>query len=152
MRVEMDHVWRTYRVGDEEVVALRDANVATGIATLATLTPAALAASLISAFFAFGGWWDLGRMGEEVESPRRTMPRALVGGLALVTAMYALVSVAYMLGTSGPVSGEPGPGSARSHRLSLVGDGSRGCCRQPGRGSPGITARVCCDGARRHLP
>jgi ABC-type lipoprotein export system ATPase subunit len=28
MRVEMDHVWRTYRVGDEEVVALRDANVA----------------------------------------------------------------------------------------------------------------------------
>jgi len=28
MRVEMDHVWRTYRVGDEEVVALRDATVA----------------------------------------------------------------------------------------------------------------------------
>src|ERR1700681_622083 len=27
MRVEMDHVWRTYRVGDEEVVALRDASV-----------------------------------------------------------------------------------------------------------------------------
>jgi len=69
------------------------------------LTAGALAASLIAAFFAFGGWWDLGRMGEEVESPRTTMPRALVGGLALVTAMYALVSVAYMLGASGPVSG-----------------------------------------------
>jgi ABC-type lipoprotein export system ATPase subunit len=27
MRVELDHVWRTYRVGDEEVVALRDASV-----------------------------------------------------------------------------------------------------------------------------
>jgi putative ABC transport system ATP-binding protein len=27
MKVEMDHVWRTYRVGDEEVVALRDATV-----------------------------------------------------------------------------------------------------------------------------
>jgi putative ABC transport system ATP-binding protein len=27
MRVEMDHVWRTYRVGDEEVLALRDATV-----------------------------------------------------------------------------------------------------------------------------
>jgi APA family basic amino acid/polyamine antiporter len=69
------------------------------------LTSSGLAASLVAAFFAFGGWWDLGRMGEEVESPRRTMPRALVGGLALVSAMYALVSVAYMLGTSGPVSG-----------------------------------------------
>lgn len=28
MRVELDHVWRTYHVGDEEVVALRDASVA----------------------------------------------------------------------------------------------------------------------------
>src|ERR1700737_4768312 len=27
MRLEMEHVWRTYRVGDEEVVALRDASV-----------------------------------------------------------------------------------------------------------------------------
>jgi len=27
MRLEMDHVWRSYRVGDEEVVALRDATV-----------------------------------------------------------------------------------------------------------------------------
>jgi putative ABC transport system ATP-binding protein len=28
MRVEMDHVWRTYRVAEEDVVALRDASVA----------------------------------------------------------------------------------------------------------------------------
>jgi putative ABC transport system ATP-binding protein len=28
MRVELDHVWRTYHVGEEEVVALRDATVA----------------------------------------------------------------------------------------------------------------------------
>jgi APA family basic amino acid/polyamine antiporter len=77
----------------------------TPVATPTVLTPATLAASLIAAFFAFGGWWDLGKMSEEVESPRRTMPRALVGGLALVTAMYALVSVAYTLGASGPVPG-----------------------------------------------
>ena len=75
----------------------------TAAATPTVLTPAALAASLIAAFFAFGGWWDLGRMGEEVESPRRTMPRALAGGLAIVTAMYALVSVALRLGASGPM-------------------------------------------------
>ncbi len=65
----------------------------------------ALAASVIAAFFAFGGWWELGRMSGEVESPRRTMPRALVGGLALVTAIYAMVSVAYVLGTSGSIAG-----------------------------------------------
>src|SRR5438876_9223457 len=27
MRVELDHVWRTYRVGEDEVVALHDASV-----------------------------------------------------------------------------------------------------------------------------
>ncbi len=84
---------------------LGNADVADFVAAPAAVTPSALAASLIAAFFAFGGWWDLGRMGEEVETPRRTMPRALVGGLALVTAMYALVSLAYVLGTSGPAPG-----------------------------------------------
>ncbi len=68
------------------------------------LSPQALAASIVAAFFAFGGWWDLGRMSEEVESPRHTMPRALVGGVALVTAIYALVSLAYELGTTSPVA------------------------------------------------
>jgi APA family basic amino acid/polyamine antiporter len=87
------------------LVRLGEGGVASQAVQSMPLTSGALASSLIAAFFAFGGWWDLGRMGEEVESPRKTMPRALVGGLALVTTMYALVSVAYMLGTSGPVSG-----------------------------------------------
>ena len=66
----------------------------------------ALAASFIAAFFAFGGWWEFGRMAEEVASPRRTMPRALVGGIALVTSIYTLASVAYMLGASEPMPAE----------------------------------------------
>jgi basic amino acid/polyamine antiporter, APA family len=65
----------------------------------------ALAASVIAAFFAFGGWWELGRMSEEVESPRRTMPRALIGGLVLVTAIYASVSIAYVLSAPGRIEG-----------------------------------------------
>ncbi|MQA31263.1 MAG: amino acid permease, partial [Luteitalea sp.] len=65
----------------------------------------AFATSLIAAFFAFGGWWELGRMSEEVESPQRTMPRALIGGLVLVTAIYAAVSVAYALSAPARVGG-----------------------------------------------
>jgi len=68
-------------------------------AAAADLSSSALAASLIAAFFAFGGWWDFGRMAEEVTSPRQTMPKALLGGLGLVTTMYALVTVAYMIGS-----------------------------------------------------
>ena len=86
---------------------LRVGDLGSGGAAVTTVSPSAtaLSASLIAAFFAFGGWWDLGRMGEEVESPETTMPRALIGGLALVTTMYALVSVAYMIGTSGLAPG-----------------------------------------------
>lgn len=70
-----------------------------------TIGPEALAASIIAAFFAFGGWWEVGRMSEEVTSPRRTMPRALLGGVALVTVMYALVTIAFVLGASASVAG-----------------------------------------------
>lgn len=69
------------------------------------LGPEALAPSIIAAFFAFGGWWEVGRMSEEVNSPRRTMPRALLGGVALVTAMYALVTIAFVLAKPASVAG-----------------------------------------------
>lgn len=63
-----------------------------------------IAAAIISAFFAFGGWWELGRMSGEVRDPRRTMPRALLAGVALVTAIYALVSIAFVLVVPGGMS------------------------------------------------
>jgi APA family basic amino acid/polyamine antiporter len=55
-----------------------------------------VAPAIIAAFFAFGGWWDLGKMSEDVVDPRRTMPKALVGGVALVALIYALVTMAFM--------------------------------------------------------
>ena len=55
-----------------------------------------LAGALMGAFFAFGGWWDLGKMSEEVVEPRRTLPIALVGGIIVVTLVYAGLSVAFM--------------------------------------------------------
>jgi APA family basic amino acid/polyamine antiporter len=56
----------------------------------------ALAGALMGAFFAFGGWWDLGKMSEEIVDPRRTLPVALVGGVVVVTLVYAGLSVAFM--------------------------------------------------------
>ncbi|MGH9371990.1 MAG: APC family permease, partial [Vicinamibacterales bacterium] len=88
-----------FRVGS---AASAESNVASGSGAIGI---EALAASVIAAFFAFGGWWELGRMSEEVASPRRTMPRALIGGLALVTAIYASVSIAYVLSAPGRIEG-----------------------------------------------
>lgn len=57
----------------------------------------ALAGAVIASFFAFGGWWDLGRMSEEVEMPSTTMPIALIGGVLIVTAIYALVTLTFVM-------------------------------------------------------
>lgn len=84
---------------------VRTSTIAVHVEFASRLTMQALASSLIAAFFAFGGWWEFGRMSEDVESPRRTMPRALIGGIAIVTAIYALASVAYTIVSKGLMVG-----------------------------------------------
>jgi APA family basic amino acid/polyamine antiporter len=57
--------------------------------------PAALAGGFVSAFFALAGWWDLTKLAGEVREPARTLPRALVGGVGIVTGLYVLTSAVF---------------------------------------------------------
>jgi APA family basic amino acid/polyamine antiporter len=52
----------------------------------------ALAIGMMSGFFSFGGWWDVSKAAGEVQDPERTMPRAMVLGVAIVTIAFMLVS------------------------------------------------------------
>lgn len=56
----------------------------------------ALAGALVSAFFSFGGWWELAKLGGEIRDPRRTLPRALALGVATVTLLYVAVSAVFL--------------------------------------------------------
>ncbi len=56
----------------------------------------ALAGAFVSAFFAFGGWWEAAKLSGEVREPERTMPRALALGVAIVTVTYVLTSAAFL--------------------------------------------------------
>jgi basic amino acid/polyamine antiporter, APA family len=56
----------------------------------------AIAGAAISAFFCFGGWWEAGKIAGEVRDPRRTLPIAFTGGVLVVTAVYLLVSFAFV--------------------------------------------------------
>jgi basic amino acid/polyamine antiporter, APA family len=56
----------------------------------------ALAGGLILAFISFAGWWDASKIAGEVRDPERTMPRALVLGVSLVTIVYIAVSVVFL--------------------------------------------------------
>jgi len=56
----------------------------------------ALAAGVVGAFFSFGGWWDLTKLAGEVRNPEKTLPRALVFGVSILTVVYILTSAAFM--------------------------------------------------------
>jgi APA family basic amino acid/polyamine antiporter len=58
--------------------------------------PQAMAGGLIGAFIAIAGWWDASKLAGEVRDPERTMPRALLLGLSIVTALYIAVSLAFL--------------------------------------------------------
>jgi amino acid transporter len=64
----------------------------TGMGTGAIFS--ALLATLAAALWAYDGWEDLNLVGSEVENPEKNFPRALVGGVGFVAAIYLLFSAA----------------------------------------------------------
>jgi APA family basic amino acid/polyamine antiporter len=79
-----------------------------GHATFANLLPLAarragsdpvldgIAGATISAFFCFGGWWEAGKIAGEVRNPSRNLSVAFTGGVLIVTAIYMLLSLAFV--------------------------------------------------------
>jgi APA family basic amino acid/polyamine antiporter len=56
----------------------------------------AIAGASISAFFCFGGWWEAGKIAGQVRNPQRNLPIAFALGVLVVTALYLLVSFAFV--------------------------------------------------------
>jgi basic amino acid/polyamine antiporter, APA family len=56
----------------------------------------ALAGAMVAGFFSFGGWWDLSKLTGEVYAPERTVPRALILGVIIVTLVYILTSAVFI--------------------------------------------------------
>jgi APA family basic amino acid/polyamine antiporter len=50
--------------------------------------------ALVAALWAYDGWSDVSQMAGEVENPQRSLPLALIGGVAIVGALYMLTNAA----------------------------------------------------------
>lgn len=76
-------------------------------ATAAGFVPI-LFASMIAAFFSFGGWQSALWVAGEVRRPQRTVPLAIVGGVAVVMVVYLAANWAYLhlLGYTGVVESD----------------------------------------------
>jgi len=57
---------------------------------------AAASGAAISAFFAFGGWWQAAKIAGQVWNYQVNLPRAFVRGVTLVSLLYIAVSFAFL--------------------------------------------------------
>jgi len=75
-------------------------------------TVLAFGAALVPILFAYGGWQGVNLLAEETSEPRRTIPRALMFGTAIVITVYLLANVVYLsaLGRAG-LAATPTPAS-----------------------------------------
>ena len=55
-----------------------------------------LGSALIATMFAYDGWINVGAIAGEMKNPGKDLPRAIIGGLSLVMAVYIIINVAYL--------------------------------------------------------
>ena len=70
-----------------------------GLATASSLAPASwggFGVALIAVLWAYDGWADTTAMSGEMRDPKRTIPRALLGGTLAVIGIYLVVNTAYL--------------------------------------------------------
>ena len=65
-------------------------------AALREMVAPAFAVSLIYVSYAFSGWNAAGYIAGEIAHPERSIPRAIAGGTALVTALYLLLNFTFL--------------------------------------------------------
>lgn len=51
---------------------------------------------MLSAFWAYEGWVNVGFVGDEIKNPQRNIPRILIFGMLLITGIYLLVNFTYL--------------------------------------------------------
>jgi len=57
---------------------------------------AVLGSTLLAVLFAFEGWTNVGAIAGEMKNPGKDLPRAIVGGVSIIMAVYFLINMAYL--------------------------------------------------------
>ena len=56
----------------------------------------ALGTTLLAVLFAFEGWTNVGAIAGEMKNPAKDLPKAIVGGVSIIMAVYLLINIAYI--------------------------------------------------------
>jgi len=60
------------------------------------ISAAQLGAAIIAAIWAYNGWFAVSLVAGEIKDPQRNLPRALIAGMIIVTAIYLLANIGYV--------------------------------------------------------
>ena len=71
-----------------------------GVAASARGGVAGFGAAMLGALWAYDGWNNVAPLAGEIRNPQRNLPRAFVGGMLVVAALYLFVNVAYFYALS----------------------------------------------------
>ena len=63
----------------------------------------AIIAAMVSAFWAFDGWYCIGFMSGEIKNPKRNIPVSIISGIGIVIVLYLLINYAFIHVLSLPV-------------------------------------------------
>ena len=78
----------------------------------------ALGSTLLAVLFAFEGWTNVGAIAGEMRDPARDLPRAIVGGVSIIMAVYLAINVAYLqVIPASELMALPSPAAAVAERL-----------------------------------
>ena len=66
-----------------------------GVAAAARVGGAGFAAAMLGALWAYNGWNEMTFVSGEVQNPQRNIPLALIGGMAIVGALYIFINITY---------------------------------------------------------
>lgn len=55
-----------------------------------------LGTTLLAVLFAFEGWTNVGTIAGEMKNPAKDLPKAIVGGVSIIMAVYLLINIAYL--------------------------------------------------------
>jgi APA family basic amino acid/polyamine antiporter len=80
--------WKHFLLGDQS-------GICEGVAAAARGGSAGFAAAMLGALWAYNGWNEMTFVAGEVKNPQRNIPIALVGGMAIVSALYIFVNSTY---------------------------------------------------------
>lgn len=77
-----------------------------------------LGGGLLATLFAFDGWLNVTNLAGEIEHPEKNVPRSIILGITVITAVYVIVNIAYLnVATPQELAATPTPAAFVATRL-----------------------------------